>query len=213
MPTASSQTPGDTLVVLDFETTGLSPERGDRAIEIGAVLLEQGKITARFSELMNPGFKVSGFIEEYTGISNAMLRNAAPCEEVMARFADFIGQHKLLAHNAAFDRRFLDAELSRIDSDYSGDFCCSLLIARRLYPDAPNHRLATLVRYKALPLAGTFHRALADAQMTAHLWLAMLADLRRDHGVNSPSFMQLQRLSKKPKGALTAFLRDLALQG
>lgn len=104
----------DTLVILDFETTGLSPNMGDRAIEIGAVLIENGKITDRFQELMNPGERISGFIESYTGISNAMLKDAPPCAKVMQRFAHFIGEHNLVAHNASFDKRFLDAEFKRI---------------------------------------------------------------------------------------------------
>ncbi|MGL6123789.1 MAG: 3'-5' exonuclease, partial [Shewanella sp.] len=110
----------NTLVVLDFETTGLSPNQGDRAIEIGAVLIENGVITQRFSELMNPGFKISRFIEDYTGISNQMLQHASPCNEVMARFADFIADHNLVAHNAAFDQRFLDAEFAQISHRYLG---------------------------------------------------------------------------------------------
>ena len=60
---------GDSVVVLDFETTGLSPHYGDRAIEIGAVLLEHGVIVDRFQKLMNPGFRISPFIESYTGIT------------------------------------------------------------------------------------------------------------------------------------------------
>ena len=66
----------DSLVILDFETTGLSPNMGDRAIEIGAVRLDNGEITERFQELMNPGQRVSAFIEDYTGISNKMLAGA-----------------------------------------------------------------------------------------------------------------------------------------
>lgn len=80
----------NTVVVLDFETTGLSPGQGDRAIEIGAVRIKDGHISERFSALMNPGFNVSSFIEQYTGISNAMLKQAPPCNEVMADFVDFI---------------------------------------------------------------------------------------------------------------------------
>ncbi len=163
-----------TVIVLDFETTGLSPNQGDRAIEIGAVRLEQGVITDRFQRLMNPGRRIDGFIEDYTGITNGMLRKAAPCAEVMDAFSDFIGDYDLVAHNASFDRRFLDAELQRIQRGYSGRFACSMLAARRLYPAAPNHKLGTLVKYKALPNTGTFHRALADAEMTAHLcWLCL----------------------------------------
>ena len=104
----------DTVVVLDFETTGLSPDAGDRAIEIGAVRIVNGVVVDRFQELMNPGQRVSAFIEDYTGISNALLKDAAPCAEVMARFADYVGDFNMVAHNASFDKRFLDAELARI---------------------------------------------------------------------------------------------------
>ncbi|GIU22242.1 DNA polymerase III subunit epsilon [Shewanella hafniensis] len=206
MPTSAA----NTLVVLDFETTGLSPNQGDRAIEIGAVLIEDGVITQRFSELMNPGFRISRFIEDYTGISNQMLRDAAPCNEVMARFADFITDHNLVAHNAAFDQRFLDAEFAQIRHRYLGQFGCSLLVARRLYQAAPNHQLGTLVRYKQLPTDGTFHRALADAEMTGHLWLAMLADLQQEFGVNAPTFELLQKIAKKTKADVPKFLRQYA---
>ncbi|MEI8603427.1 3'-5' exonuclease [Shewanella sp. PP-Sp27a-2] len=208
MPTSAA----NTLVVLDFETTGLSPNQGDRAIEIGAVLIEDGVITQRFSELMNLGFRISRFIEDYTGISNQMLRDAAPCNEVMARFADFIADHNLVAHNAAFDQRFLDAEFAQICHRYLGQFGCSLLVARRLYQAAPNHQLGTLVRYKQLPTDGTFHRALADAEMTGHLWLAMLADLQQEFGLYSPTFELLQKLAKKTKADVPKFLRQYAVK-
>lgn len=72
----------DTVVVLNFETTGLSPNQGDRVIEIGAVPIEQGKVTDRFQRLINPGFPINPFIECYTGITNKMLRNAPPGAEV-----------------------------------------------------------------------------------------------------------------------------------
>ncbi|MCL1089718.1 3'-5' exonuclease [Shewanella profunda] len=201
-------TPANTVVVLDFETSGLSPNQGDRAIEIGAVLIENGVITQRFSELMDPGFRISSFIEDYTGISNQMLKNAAPCHEVMVRFADFIGEHHLVAHNATFDQRFLDAEFAQISHQYKGQFGCSLLVARRLYPLASNHQLGTLVRYKQLPNNGTFHRALADAEMTSHLWLAMLADLQRDFAITSPPFSLMQKITKKTKADVPKFLRE-----
>ena len=92
----------DSVIVLDFETTGLSPNRGDRAIEIGAVKLVNGELVDQFQQLMNPGFPVSGFIEGYTGIKNSMLRTASPCHTVMSEFADFIGDANLVAHNASF---------------------------------------------------------------------------------------------------------------
>ena len=71
----------NSVVVLDFETTGLSPNQGDRAIEIGAVKLENGIVTGQFQQLMNPGRRVSSFIEGYTGITNAMLSSAPSCNK------------------------------------------------------------------------------------------------------------------------------------
>jgi len=209
-----NQHPGllaDSVVVLDFETTGLSPNQGDRAIEIGAVLIEQGQVTGQFQELMNPGFRISGFIENYTGISNNMLRDAPPCEEVMARFAKFIGGHNLVAHNASFDQRFLDAEFELLTKQqrnhgYTGKFACSMLIARRLYQQAPNHKLGGLVDYKNIPTDGVFHRALADSEMTAKLWLVMLDDLRVQHRIEQPSFTLMQRLARQPKASSARFL-------
>ena len=69
----------DTVIVLDFETTGMSPDQGDRAIEIGAVKLVAGRVTDRFQGLMNPGLRVNSFIEGLTGISNEMLADAPAC--------------------------------------------------------------------------------------------------------------------------------------
>ncbi|WP_419835350.1 PolC-type DNA polymerase III [Endozoicomonas atrinae] len=167
----------DTVVVLDLETTGFSPSKGDRTIEVGAVLIEHGTITDHFQGLMNPGFPVSEFISDYTGITNAMLESAPPCSEVIGELARFIGSHNLVAHNAPFDQRFLDNEMALAGTRYSGEFACSLNAARWVYHKVSDHSLSTLVEFKQLPTDGNFHRALSDARMTAHLWLAMLNDL------------------------------------
>jgi len=194
------------VVVLDFETTGLSPNMGDRAIEIGAVRIEQGVVIERFQELMNPGQRVSGFIEDYTGITNDMLKDAAPCEEVMDRFADFVHGCNLVAHNASFDKRFLDAEFARISRHYSGDFGCSLLAARRIFQDAPNHKLGTLVQYANINSDGTFHRALYDSEMTVKVWMAMLDSINERYGWSDVPFSVIQKLNKTPKKSVHQFL-------
>ena len=196
----------DTLIVLDFETTGLSPDMGDRAIEIGAVRIEGGIITDRYQSLMNPGRRISGFIEDYTGISNAMLKSAPTSAEVMSDFADFIEGSNLVAHNASFDSRFLQAELQRLGRRISGEFACSMLLSRRLYPQAQNHKLGTLVALHQLPNDGTFHRALADAEMTTHLWLRMLADIEQQYQPGSIPFTLMQKIAKTPKAAVARLL-------
>lgn len=199
-----------TVVVLDFETTGLSPDRGDRAIEIGAVLIRDNRIVDRFQSLMNPAMRISSFIEGYTGITNAMLAAAPTVSEVMQDFAAFMADHHLVAHNAGFDRRFLDAELQRICHERRGEFACSLLLARRIYPDAPRHNLETLVRYKNLATEGVHHRALADAEMTGHLWISMINDLKSAYQLDNIPFAILQRLSRVSKKAVPAFLERFA---
>lgn len=196
----------DSLVVLDFETTGLSPDMGDRAIEIGAVKLEKGIVVERFQALMNPGRRINSFIENYTGITNTMLSQAAPCEEVMTQFADFIANSNLVAHNATFDKRFLDAELHRIKRPYSGSFACSLLLARRIYQEAPNHKLGSLINYKNIPSQGEFHRALYDSEMTAKLWVTMLNDIAQQTRQNPIPFAFIQKLSKTPKRGVNKVL-------
>jgi DNA polymerase-3 subunit epsilon len=202
----------DTVIVLDFETTGLSPGQGDRAIEIGAVLIEHGIFKARFQKLMNPGFRISSFIENYTGITNEMLKTAPPCNEVMSEFAEFIGDHNLVAHNASFDQRFLDAELGRIRKNYSGNFACSMLISRRLYQNAPSHRLKSLVEYNKISNNGVFHRALADSEMTAKLWLHMLNNLNEKYAITGVSFPFMQQLSRKTKNSVHDFLSNYSLK-
>jgi len=194
----------DSLVILDFETTGLSPDYGDRAIEIGAVRLINGEIEDSFQALMNPGCRISSFIEDYTGITNEMLKDAPPCKTVMKEFADFIGDDNLVAHNASFDRRFLDAEFARISKDYSGKFTCSLLLARRIYQDAPNHKLGTLVNYININSDGTFHRALYDSEMTAKLWMSMIDEITNRSGLDCVPFSLIEKIVKTPKKSVVS---------
>jgi DNA polymerase-3 subunit epsilon len=179
---------------------------GDRAIEIGAVKIKNGEVTERFQELMNPGKRVSGFIEDYTGISNAMLAKADSCKDVMGRFADFIAGSNLIAHNASFDQRFLDAELARISRGYDGEFSCSLLVSRRVFQDAPSHKLGQLVEYARIPNEGGFHRALYDSEMTAKVWMAMLEDIGERYNVFDISFEQIKKLAKTPKKSVDKLL-------
>ena len=169
----------ETIAVIDFETTGISPAQGARATEIAAVLVQGGQIVGRFQSLMNTGARVPPFIEHLTGISNAMLRSAPPARAVMREVARFTQGCPLVAHNAAFDRGFWRAELARADCepDAAHAFACTVLLSRRLYPQAENHRLGTLAKLHALPSAGRAHRALADAEVTAHLLMLMQRDV------------------------------------
>ena len=200
------------VIVLDFETTGLSPQYGDRAIEIGAVRIENNMITDRFQSLMNPGIRINSFIESYTGITNDMVEAAPPCEEVMEQFAEFIDDQPLVAHNASFDAKFLDAELEYIGRSRKSNMACSMLAARRVYPEAPNHKLGTLVDYCGIYTDGTFHRALADAEMTGHLWIAMIDAIKDTFGINRVSFDLMRKISRITKAKAPAYLEKIALE-
>lgn len=187
------------IVIIDFETTGLSPELGDRATEVAAVIIDGNKVIDKFQSLMNAGVAIPGYIQQLTGISNAMLRKAPSCRHVMQELADFIGDLPLLAHNASFDTKFLDAEWARIDYKRRQPFACSMLLSRRIYPHFPDHKLGTLVRHLKLPTTGEYHRALADAEMTASLIIKIKCDIQEKYNLSSVPHELLCLLQKTPK--------------
>lgn len=135
------------LIVLDFETTGLSPEQGARPTEVAAVAVREGRIVGHYQSLMNAGAYVPPFITALTGITNAMLRAAPPIDQVMRELHQFVADRPVVAHNASFDRKFLEAEWLRLGLVNCSPILCSLRVARRLYLHAPNHQLGTLVDY------------------------------------------------------------------
>jgi len=198
------------IVVIDFETTGLSAKGGDRAIEVGAVALEHGQIVDQFQSLINPGFSIDSFIENYTDISNAMLADAPSSEQVMPQLRDFLGNSAVVAHNAGFDRGFLEAEYQRLGYTCDSSFICSMRVARRLYPEAPNHRLGTLVAYTQVPQCGQFHRALADAQMTGYLWLNMVDELLSTYRIKHASLDLMRKLQSIKISMAANYLSDIA---
>ena len=188
-----------TFAVIDFETTGLSPDLGDRATEVGVVILSNGQIVDSYQSLINPGRAIPAFVQELTGISNGMVRNAPDGASVMQALHAFVGDIPFIAHNASFDAKFLDAEYARAGLRRRTEFACSLLLARRMYPDMPNHKLGTLVRYLSLPVTGAYHRALADAEMTAHLLARMLTDLEQQMDAELVCHATLNQLQRVPK--------------
>ena len=188
-----------TFAVIDFETTGISPNMGDRATEVAIVLLEDGQVVDRFQGLMNAGVRINSFITQLTGITNEMVQAAPPAEQVMLEAARFVAGRPMAAHNAAFDKKFWQAELARCGEDGSHPFVCTLLLSRRLYPQALNHKLGTLAALHHLPAAGRAHRAMADAEVAASLLLHMQHDLKIRHGCAAPDqalLMGLQRTSR-----------------
>jgi DNA polymerase-3 subunit epsilon len=194
--------------IIDFETTGLSPTQGDRATEVAIVLMEGDKVVDRFQSLMNAGVRIPPFIEAYTGISNAMIATAPPAAQVMADAARFVGGAPMVAHNASFDRRFWAAELAQAGCDGSHSFACTLLLSRRLYPEAPNHQLGSLAAFHALPSAGRAHRAMADAEVAASLLGQIRRDIGRRFGAHEPRHDLLVKMQAAPKAKVAGVVEQ-----
>lgn len=194
------------IAVIDFETTGMSPTQGDRATELAVVLLERGQVVDRFQSLMNAGVTIPAFITQLTGISNAMVAGAPRAEQVMADAARFVGQAPMVAHNASFDRRYWQAELALAGLPAPQPFACTVLLSRRLYPEAPSHKLGALVQRLRLAQTGAAHRAMVDAEMAAALLTHMQHELRTRHGVVDPDHAFLLGLQRCSKAALPRWL-------
>ena len=199
-----------TIAVIDFETTGISPNMGDRATEVAIVLLEDGQVVDRFQSLMNAGVRINSFITQLTGITNEMVQAAPPAEQVMLEAARFVAGRPMAAHNAAFDKKFWQAELARCGEDGSHPFACTLLLSRRLYPQALNHKLGTLAALHHLPAAGRAHRALADAEVAAALLAHMQHELKIRHGCAVPDHALLMGLQRTGRHLVGGYLKRRA---
>jgi DNA polymerase-3 subunit epsilon len=193
--------------VIDFETTGLSPALGARPTEVAIVLIAEGKIIDRFQRLMNPGVPIPNDIQVLTGITNEMVRKAPTVEAVMRDAVQFVGTHPIVAHNAAFDSKFWDAELHPSHGKRKQKFACSMLLARRIFPEAPNYKLGTLVRTLGLPATGRYHRALADAEATAYLLLHIQRELQRRFHLSAVSHELLVAIQTASRSQLDACIR------
>lgn len=201
------------IAVIDFETTGMSPGQGARATEVGIVLLDKGKVVDRYQSLMNAGVYIPSFITQLTGITNGMVAAAPDATQVMAEAARFVGSAPMVAHNASFDSKFWQAELALAGAPAPHVFACTVLLSRRLYPEAPSHKLGNLVDYHHLPKTGRAHRALADAEMAAALLGQIQHDLRQRWGITQPDHALLVALQRCGKQAVGKFMeRQVANQ-
>ena len=195
------------IAIIDFETTGMSPAHGARAAEVGIVVIESGRMVDRFQSLINAGQRMPWNITQLTGISNAMLQSAPPATTVMREAARFVGDMPMVAHNAAFDSKFWVDELQRADCTPAQSFACTVLLSRRLYPQAPSHSLGSIVRFLDLPPADKAHRALADAEMTAHLLLRMQHDLQQRWHIAQPQHQLLRAIQSTARQQVPALLQ------
>jgi DNA polymerase-3 subunit epsilon len=163
------------FVVLDLETTGGSPAN-DRITEVGAVKIRGGEVLGSFHSLVNPEVSIPPLISALTGITDGMVAEAEPIEVVLPCLLEFLGGAVLVAHNASFDRRFVQANLERHGYQrIANRVVCTARLARKLLPrdEVPNVRLATLATYLGATVAPC-HRALTDAQATVDVFHGLL---------------------------------------
>ena len=164
-------------IVLDTETTGLDPETGDRIVEIGGVELFNHMPTGqRFHQYINPERAMSAEAFAVHGLGDDFLRDKPVFREIAAAFRDFVGDAKLVIHNAAFDMKFINAEfgwlgLSPIPWERAVD---TLAIARRRFPGAPASLDALCRRFGIDNSARTLHGALLDAEILAEVYLELI---------------------------------------
>lgn len=150
--------------IIDLETTGFSPARGDKIIEVAAIKLDQGNnIVDRFSTLVNPNRDISNY--EIHGIEPSLVKKAPLLDEIAPYLKALINGSTLVAHNAGFDLRFLNAELF----EKSVDGICTIKLSRLVEPDLPNRKLSTLCNYYDIEI-GSSHQAFDDALATAKLF-------------------------------------------
>jgi DNA polymerase III epsilon subunit family exonuclease len=185
-------------VVFDVETTG-SKTPGCRVMEIGAYRVSGGRIVAEFASLVNPRSPIPPFVGALTGIDESMVARAPLFEEIAGGLLDFLGASVLVAHNAAFDVRFLNHEIARL---YPGrkvrnPALCTVSLAKRVVPDLVNHRLHTLAEHFGVTVRNR-HRAPGDARATAEVFIRLLSILRR-HGVRDLGAARTFRIAPAPK--------------
>ena len=197
----------ETLVVIDFETTGLSPDSGDRITEVAAVRVDGEKIVDRYESLVNCGVKVPPFITAYTGITQRMVDMAPPVVKVLRELRAFVGRVPVVAHNASFDQRFYCSECEHVGEPNDGEsFICSMRVSRRVYPDLKSHALGALARQLDISYRGAAHRAAADAEVTANLMISIARELQARHSRLSIDARVLRQLMRTPIAGAAAKL-------
>ena len=188
-----------TFVVFDIETTGFSAVN-DRIIEIGAVKVENGMITEKFSEFVNPERPIPFEIEKLTSINDRMVEDAPNISVILPKFMDFCGGSVLVAHNADFDTGFIRHNCEVLGLPYDYTYVDTLGIARSFLEGLKNYKLDTVVEAMGCTLAN-HHRAVDDAGATADVFVRFLERFKKKNirdldELNTYSAMSVDAIKK-----------------
>ena len=189
------------FVVFDLETTGFSPVN-NRIIEIGAVKVENGEITDRFSTFVNPQVPIPFRIEELTSINDNMVMDAPVIEEILPQFLEFVGDAVLVAHNAGFDVSFIEENCRRQGREQTFTYLDTVALARIMLPQLNRFKLDTVAKALHINLHH-HHRAVDDAECTAEIFLKFVEMLAKQDvfdldGINELGSTSLEQIKKLP---------------
>ena len=190
--------------IVDLETTGGHIGR-DRITEIGLILLD-GEQQQRYQTLVNPQQPIPPFIENMTGISNAMVQVEPPFADIAAGLLPMLQGRLLLAHNARFDYGFLRNEFRRHGLRLQTATLCTVKLSRRLYPQHFKHNLDSIIQRHGLQLSDR-HRAMADAEALLLFLQAAVAELGEE--VVQQAIRQVMAQPALPPGVDAALVDDL----
>ena len=198
---AKEQSLEETYVVFDIETTGFSPVK-NRIIEIGAVKVEKGEITDRYSAFVNPDVPIPFEIEKLTGINDNMVVDAPFIEEILPQFLAFCDDAVLVAHNANFDMSFIMENAKRLNLEREFTYVDTLGMARVLLPNQSKHTLDATAKTLGVSLEN-HHRAVDDAQATAEIFVKFIPMLKKEgietlNQINALGASSVEAISKLP---------------
>ena len=180
-------------VVFDIETTGFSPVT-NRIIEIGAVKVENGEITERFSTFVNPQVPIPFHIEKLTSINDSRVMDADPIEVVLPQFLEFVGDAILVAHNANFDVSFIKENAKRQGIPVDFTYVDTVGIARALLTGQSKYTLDAVAKTLGISLEN-HHRAVDDAECTAEIFVKFIEMLKKDNILDLASLNELGKSS------------------
>lgn len=170
------ETPLYDYVVVDTETTGFKPSDGAKLIEIGAVKIHGGKLVDRYEQLIDPHQHIPEHITSLTGINDNMVYGQPDVSQAICEFDRWLGPRTIImAHNATFDLRFLDAAMKTVNGGmffFPHRFVDTLEMSRKIHPEKPSHKVSTLIRDYGIGDVEE-HRALSDATQENMLYEAM----------------------------------------
>lgn len=197
------------FVVVDLETTGNNPKKGDKIIQFAAVVIEDGKITESFSSLINPQRSIPSFIEELTGLEDEMVKDAPLFTEIAPKVNSLLEGAYFVAHNVLFDLSFLQEELIQAGFEgFYGSVLDTVEMARIIFPTADGYKLSDLAVREDLQHDRP-HQADSDAQVTAELFLILVNRLSQ---LPELTLRQLSQLSGGLKSDLQQLIDEIILE-